>query len=99
MAQYGSNSPYKDTGYRGNALGLMQNRSIPKIVDDQSFVITLTYQYRPDLLAYDLYGDSGLWWVFAQRNPNTLKNPINDFEAGTQIFLPKKSTLERVLGV
>ena len=99
MAQYGTNSPYRDTGYRGNALGLMVNRRIPKYADDQRFVINLTYQYRPDLLAHDLYGDSGLWWVFAQRNPNTLKNPINDFEADTVIYLPKKSTLERVLGV
>jgi membrane-bound lytic murein transglycosylase MltF len=64
-----------------------------------SFTINQTYQYRPDLLAHDLYGDSGLWWVFAQRNPNTLKNPLLDFKEGTLIYLPKISTLKSVLGI
>lgn len=99
MAQYGANSPYADTGYTGNALGVMVDRPLPKEVDDQSFTINQTYQYRPDLLAHDLYGDSNLWWVFAQRNPNTLKNPLLDFKEGTLIYLPKISTLKSVLGI
>jgi hypothetical protein len=99
MAQYGANSPYADTGYIGDALGVMVDRPLPKEVDDQSFTINQTYQYRPDLLAHDLYGDAGLWWVFAQRNPNTLKNPLIDFKEGTLIYLPKISTLKSVLGI
>ena len=76
----------------------MVNRSIPKLVDDISFNITETYNLRPDLLAFDLYGESGLWWVFAQRNPNTLVDPLYDFTTGTKIYLPKQSTLKSVLG-
>jgi hypothetical protein len=58
----------------------------------------LTYRYRPDLLAYDLYGTASLWWVFYQRNPNTLQAPPLDFDVGVSIFLPKGPTLKTVLG-
>jgi hypothetical protein len=50
-------------------------------------------------LAYDVYGDSKLWWVFVQRNMSILRDPIYDFVAGRKIFLPKKSNIERYLGV
>jgi hypothetical protein len=76
----------------------MVNRPIPREDDDISFVINLTYQYRPDLLAFDLYGNGALWWVFYQRNPNTLTAPPLDFAEGTTIFLPKVSTLKAALG-
>jgi hypothetical protein len=77
----------------------MVNRPIPKLVDDQYFRINSTYQYRPDLLAHDLYDNSNLWWVFYQRNPNTLMAPPLDFKSGTQIYLPKITTLRTALGL
>jgi hypothetical protein len=76
----------------------MVNRPIPKETDDLEFIINQTYQYRPDLLAFDLYQDSNLWWVFYQRNPNTLTAPPLDFKAGVKIFLPKITTLKETLG-
>jgi hypothetical protein len=76
----------------------MVNRSLPKESDDEVIVINQTYQYRPDLLAFDLYNNSGLWWVFYQRNPNTLTKPPFDFSVGKTIFLPKINTLKSVLG-
>jgi hypothetical protein len=57
------------------------------------------YTYRPDLLAYDLYGDPSLWWVFIQRNLDMLQDPIFDFVPGTQIYIPKNSSLRTVLGL
>ena len=72
------------------------------IIIEQSvfeFTINLTYQYRPDLLAHDLYNDARLWWVFYQRNPNTLQAPPLDFKAGTTIYVPKITTLRNVLGI
>jgi alpha-L-fucosidase len=98
MAQYDATSPYYNTGYTQFFLDSMVNRPIPKEDDDTTFVINLTYQYRPDLLAFDLYGTPNLWWVFYQRNPNTLQAPPLDFAVGTQIFLPKVSTLRSTLG-
>lgn len=76
----------------------MVNRAVPKLVDDQEFEITQTYNLRPDLLAFDLYGQASLWWVFANRNPNTLVDPLMDFTTGTIIYLPKASTLKSILG-
>lgn len=98
MANYDATSPYFDTGYSQYYLDVMVNRPFPRESDDLSFTITLTYQYRPDLLAYDLYDDARLWWVFYQRNPNTLTKPPVDFAANTVILLPKITTLKSALG-
>ena len=98
MANYSSTSPYYTTGYSQFFLDVTINRSIPKQTDDLPFVINKTYQYRPDLLAFDLYDDAGLWWVFYQRNPNTLQRPPFDFTADTLIYIPKITTLRNVLG-
>jgi len=97
-ATYTSTSPYFQTGYNQFYLDVMVNRPIPKESDDKLWIINVTYQYRPDLLAYDLYGDAGLWWAFYQRNPNTLTAPPLDFRADTRIYLPKITTLRSVLG-
>jgi hypothetical protein len=98
MANYNATSPYFATNYRQFFLDVMTNRAIPRQTDDQIMKINQTYQYRPDLLAFDLYDTAGLWWVFYQRNPNTLTAPPLDFKAGVNIYLPKISTLKTVLG-
>ena len=98
MAQYDATSPYYQTGYSQFFLETMVNRPIPKENDDLTFTINATYQYRPDLLAFDLYSNAGLWWVFYQRNPNTLQAPPMDFVVGTLIYLPKMTTLKSALG-
>ena len=98
MAQYDATSHYYQTGYSQFFLETMVNRPIPKENDDLTFTINVTYQYRPDLLAFDLYGNAGLWWVFYQRNPNTLQAPPLDFAVGTLIYLPKITTLKTALG-
>jgi hypothetical protein len=67
--------------------------------DDVLYEIDKVYEHRPDVLAYDLYGDTSLWWVFSQRNPNVLKDPVFDFRAGTVIYIPKKTTIQQDLGV
>lgn len=99
MATYGSDSPYYLTGYSQFYLDVMVNRPIPAQSDDILMQINNTYQYRPDLLAFDLYQTPNLWWVFYQRNPNTLTKPPLDFRQGTQIFIPKLTTLKSALGL
>lgn len=99
MAQYLTSSPYFNTDIVGNYLEVMSYRQIPKEVDDIVYTIKSQHALRPDLLAYDLYGDANLWWVFAVRNPNTIEDPIFDFQPGVSIFLPKSTTLKRVLGL
>ena len=95
---YDSTSPYYQTGYSQFFLDVMVNRPIPKESDDKLWAITQTYQYRPDLLAFDLYNNAVLWWVFYQRNPNTLQAPPLDFSPGTRIYIPKITTLRSALG-
>ena len=99
MAIYQQTSPYFNTSLETGFLDVMSNRPIPKHDDDQIVELNQTYQYRPDLLANDLYGDPGLWWVFDQRNPNAIKDPIWDFKTGLKIYLPKQSTLNTALGI
>ena len=99
MARYKMSSPYFSTKNKGNYLDIMNFRSIPKEPDDIIYTIKPQHALRPDLLAYDLYKDAGLWWVFAARNPNSLEDPIFDFQPGRTIYLPKLSNLQRVLGI
>ena len=98
MPNYSQKSSYVNTDLNDYYLDLMVNRYIPKYSDDAVIELTEVYNLRPDLLAHDLYDDSELWWVFAQRNPDTLKNPLLDFKTGTKIFIPKLETLRAVLG-
>jgi hypothetical protein len=98
MAIYSPTSPYFNTGVTQFYLDLMVNRPVPRSTDDLLIIINSTYEYRPDLLAFDLYGDASLWWVFYQRNPNTLQAPPLDFKAGIKIYLPQENLLRTELG-
>ena len=97
---YPNTSPYYLSSVTsGNYLDVMINRRIPMLASDLYWTITPPYEYRPDLLAYDLYKDSRLWWVFAQRNPYTLKDPLFDFIPGVKIYIPKVDIIKDVLGL
>jgi hypothetical protein len=98
---YPKTSPYKDTNvYNKKFLDFMVNRPIPSQPSDIMITLAEVYQYRPDLLAYDMYGDSRLWWVFAARNPNRLgPDPYFDFKAGVEFYVPTMDTLRQVLGI
>lgn len=96
---YSKSSPYYGTGVFGNFLDIIEYRPITKHSDDVLYVIDKIYEFRPDLLAYDLYGDSGLWWVFCSRNPNSINDPLFDFRAGVTIYIPKKENLDADLGI
>lgn len=100
MASYISTSPWHNTKtVNGQYLDVLSIRPVPAESDDVLYTIEVQYTHRPDLLAYDLYGDKNLWWVFAQRNMDIIKDPVYDIEAGIQIFLPKGEKLQRVLGL
>lgn len=93
------NSPYLKTQPQPDGtLGLMQIRPVPAYSDDILYTIEPQYSNRPDLLAYDLYKDKDLWWIFTQRNLNVLQDPIYDFIPGVQIYLPAPDKVKDVLG-
>jgi hypothetical protein len=97
--EYRQDSPYGLTRMQGDYLDILEYRPIPYNTDDVLFTITSTYQYRPDLLAFDLYDNANLWWVFVVRNPNVIEDPLWDFRTGIKIYIPKQDTLNTVLGV
>jgi hypothetical protein len=100
MASYPTTSPWNKTGYtRLGALDILRIRPVPAESDDPQYTIEAQYTYRPDLLAYDYYGSAKLWWVFAQRNMDIIKDPVFDMRPGTTIFLPKPQNVKKILGV
>jgi hypothetical protein len=96
---YSKLSPYYATELNGSYLDIINFRNIPSQTDDVQYTLTSQYEFRPDLLAYDLYGDSNLWWVFSVRNKDLVKDPIYDMFAGQIIYLPKLTTIKSSLGV
>lgn len=97
--QYSSDSPYADTSQYSYYLDVLTPRVIIPYKDDVLHTLTQVHQYRPDLLAYDLYGNNNLWWVFQARNPNAFEDPIWDFQTGVKFYLPKKETIDTALGI
>jgi alpha-L-fucosidase len=96
---YNKTSPWFDTTVSNGYLGKFNIRPVSAEPDDIRYTIDPQYNYRPDLLSFDLYGTPKLWWVFTQRNMNVIRDPIFDFKVGTTIFIPKKSKLFKLLGL
>ena len=99
MTTYSSLSPWATTPQNNSYMELLAIRPVPAESDDFKYTIENQYRHRPDLLAFDLYGTPKLWWVVVQRNMSVIKDPIYDFVPGTTIYIPKKSNLNKYLGV
>lgn len=98
MATYNNTSLYGTTKIRNGILDVLDYRQMPPNGEDVLYEIKAQYNYRPDLLASDLYDDPQLWWVFKSRNPSVIDDPIFDFVAGTKIYIPNIDTIRTVLG-
>lgn len=96
---YAHTSPYYGTQTWGKFLDVWSKKTISSDVTDVVYQIDVIYNNRPDLLANDLYQDSNLWWVFAVRNPDVIKDPIFDFKSGNIIYVPTKAVLQKSLGL
>jgi|TARA_B100001094_G_C18034271_1_gene721711 hypothetical protein len=97
MANYSENSFIQRNGLIDNTfLDINKLPKVPKSIYDEDFTITQEFHNRPDLLSYKLYETSRLWWVFALRNLDTLKDPIRDFKAGTNIKLPAPQSVKNL---
>lgn len=99
MSEYTNTSPWYLTQTKQDYLDVLAIRPVSAEVDDFYYTIESQYAFRPDLLAFDLYGESNLWWVFTQRNLDVLQDPVFDFTPGKKIYIPKKSSLFTVLGL
>ncbi len=83
-----SASEYSLTPVTNFYLDIWVPRNIPTSSSDTLVIIPAQYDQRPDLMSQYAYGTPALWWVFAIRNPDVLIDPINDFIAGLQIYIP-----------
>ena len=92
MATYRTDSVYRNTAIVNNEyLDILDVSNIDvENTATTSVKIDVKYDEKPDLLAYDLYGNSKLWWVFALFNQDKLKDPIIDFKAGMYILVPTR---------
>jgi hypothetical protein len=96
---YNQYSPYYQTQQVNNYVSYLDfwnGQYILPNSNDTLYEIEYTYQHRPDLLSYQFYNTSQLWWVFALRNPNSLQDPVWDFVAGLTIYVPAKASLIKV---
>ena len=92
-------NPYKNTGFLPDGTkDILSIRAVPGYMDDPLYTVEPQYHHRPDLLAYDMYRDHKLWWIFAQRNMDVMEDPIYDLTAGKQIYLPQKEKVFELLG-
>lgn len=91
MATYKENSNYFNTSMNRKYLDIYEPQLTRESLNAETMTMTLESKYdrRPDLLAYDLYGNSNLWWVIAHYNREVLKDPLNDFVAGITLEVPK----------
>jgi hypothetical protein len=92
MATYRTDSLYRDTKITNNQY--LDELTIDNIDVNNTTTTDITlnekYDEKPDLLAYDLYGNAKLWWVFALFNQDELADPILDFKAGLKIKVPAR---------
>lgn len=90
MADYRTDSLYRNTKIINRQY--LDVLNIDNIDIDNTTTETITleakYEEKPDLLAYDLYGNAKLWWVFALFNQDELVDPIVDFKTGLKISVP-----------
>ena len=98
-ATYKHASPSYNTPLWGQFLDVWKGVTIPSDISDARYQIDPPYNLRPDLLAYDMYQDSNLWWVFSVRNPDILKDPVFSFVAPTIIYVPTLSVVKTALGL
>jgi hypothetical protein len=82
---------YLDIAKLPTAEELLKNKTAEIIVVDPKF------EFRPDLLSYELYGNSSYWWVIALLNRTQLQDPIRDLQAGMVLRVLPKSAINGLI--
>lgn len=86
---------YYDTPIvNGKFLDFYEPRNFTFADDDDFVIVEKRHEFRPYVLAYDLYSSDKLWWIFPKLNMDTLIDPIRDLREGLVLRVP---TQERVL--
>lgn len=96
--KYRPASPYFLTPQTSWFLSHYEPRLILPDDEDLPFTVPAEFALRPDRMSQHFYGTADLWWVFAVRNMNVLKDPVYDLKAGIDIFIPTKRRVENLIG-
>lgn len=95
MTKYDSRSPYAKTPIDGQFLDHYVHRKVPGASKgDRVMEVSLRWHHRPDLMAYDLYGDARYWWVIPVRNG--LEDLTFGVEYGKKLFVPPRDLVEKI---
>lgn len=95
---HNKNSPYYETPQTSWYLSNLVYRSIPSDSTDYALTLDTKYDEKPGLLAYDLFGDQRLFWVFSVMNRDQIVDPIFDVKGGMTINIPTSDRLSALLG-
>lgn len=91
---------YSKTNIKDFYLDLANLPTARKLAEGQRLeqhIVTSRQQYRPDLLSYDLYGNSNYWWTIVLLNRDTLKDPIRDLKTGTVLRIIPSASIAGVV--
>lgn len=87
--KYKNTSMYRNTPIKKNYLDIYEPAINLDLENYDIMTLSSRYNKRPDLLAYDLYGQSELWWIFVLYNRDLITDPLYDFKTGIEIKIPK----------
>lgn len=94
---YKSHSPWSKTSILyGRVLDIQTKRNLFRDPLDEYVSIPQQFDKRPDLFSFEKYGTAKYWWIFAQRNPDDIIDPIGDFTAGKKIYVPSRTNIDKM---
>ncbi len=94
--RYKRSSPYSATSQTSWYLDFYRDNNLLDRSEVEVITIDPKYQYRPDLLSYDLYGTPDYWWIFQRQNMSLIKDPVWDLKSGLRIYAPTRDYISRV---
>ena len=85
-----------DTDTNGNYIPMMlEIGELPKSQNDIYVQVTSGFEYRLDLISFEVYGTTKLWWAIALANN---KSDLLTFpQSGDTIRVPSINTVQRYL--
>lgn len=96
---YSKSSQYFFTNQTSWCLNLLELRIIDQDPSDIEYILGSEYENDPYKLAYDLYKDDKLWWIFCVLNPDILIDPIYDMKPNIIIRIPTSDRVKTTLGI
>ena len=74
-----------------------KNIEYPSIPEDTNDIYIISRSTdRLDLLAFDYYRDSQLWWIISKANPDKIKRDSFFLNPGLQIRIPSQSNVSTI---